>query len=121
MRSNPSVVFGFTLVVVLIVAVITAIISSLTVDSVFNKLFPLIDQTDEDPTVLIDFILSDLSSIATNLGINAVTTTVLLTISTVLVTGVLSATVQDAVLGRACTLAEAWNQIKPRVGVPSLY
>lgn len=121
MRSNPSVVFGFTLVVVLIVAVITAIISSLTVDSVFNKLFPLIDQTDEDPTVLIDFILSDLSSIATNLGINAVTTTVLLTISTVLVTGVLCATVQDAVLGRACTLAEAWNQIKSRVGVLSLY
>lgn len=106
-RANPSVMFGFTLVVMSFAAFVSAFITgALHVTSAT----PSPDEVDPDLLTLYQFAASISDSL-----IGGLTTSAILLVVTLILTGVLALTVSDAVLGKKTTVASAWQRLKPRV------
>lgn len=108
-RSNPAVMFGFSVVVMAVVSLVSAVIEWATSGSLLASLDdPQGALTREDS---LTEVASELSGVLTG----TVGTSLLTTLATILVTGVLALSVADAVLGRVTDLGDAWRRVKPRL------
>ncbi|MDC4232672.1 glycerophosphoryl diester phosphodiesterase membrane domain-containing protein [Actinomyces sp. B33] len=106
-RSNPTVLFGFSVAVMAVVAVISGVGMFLSSDAL------LIGGLD-DPQASIDDELTAVSSQIAGLLTTSLLSSAGSFFATLLLSGVLSIAVADAVLGLKPTLAEAWSRFTPR-------
>lgn len=108
-RSNPAVMFGFSVLVMAVVSLVSAVIEWLTSGSLLASLDdPQGALTGEDSLTQVASQLS--GALTGTLG-----TSVLTMLATILVTGVLALSVADAVLGKVTDLGDAWTRVKPRI------
>lgn len=108
LRANPSVMFGFTMAVMSVSALISG------VSAAFLTFAPEempITEGGVPNEVLFSFAQSISGAIVSSLG-----TYLVLFLATNLLTGVLALTVSDAVIGRKTNLSSAWQRLRPRFG-----
>ncbi|WP_131333535.1 hypothetical protein [Schaalia vaccimaxillae] len=107
-RTNPAVVFGFAFAVTAVVAALSALVYYF----IFSAMETSMGLTD--PQASID---DELTFIASELGGMLVSSGVLMIfslLSSILLVGILSVAVSEAVLGSKPTFSEAWERFKPR-------
>ena len=108
-RSNPAVMFGFSVLVMAVVSLVSAVIEWLTSGSLLASLDdPQGALTGEDS-------LTEVASQLSGALTGTLGTSVLTMLATILVTGVLALSVADAVLGKVTDLGDAWTRVKPRI------
>lgn len=108
-RSNPAVMFGFSVLVMAVVSLVSAVVEWLTSGSLLASLDdPQGALTGEDS-------LTEVASQLSGMVTGTLGTSVLTTLATILVTGVLALSVADAVLGKVTDLGDAWTRVKPRI------
>lgn len=108
LRANPSVMFGFTMAVMSVSALISGLSAVFLTPSPEETLIPGNDAPDE---VLFSFAQSISGTLVTSIG-----TYIVLFLATNLLTGVLALTVSDAVIGRKTDLPSAWQRLRSRFG-----
>ena len=109
-RSNPKVLFGFTVVIMLLVSLITSVsilLSGLGYESVAN--------TDYDPQALQQS-LEDRSNVLLLQMISSMVQWIVTFAGTSILTGLLASTVSQMTVGRNLTLSEAWAMTRKRLG-----
>ena len=109
-RSNPKVLFGFTVVIMLLVSLIASVsilLSGLGYESVAN--------TDYDPQALQQSI-TDRSNVLLLQMISNLVQWIVTFAGTSILTGLLAATVSQMTVGRKLTLSEAWAMTRKRLG-----
>ena len=109
-RSNPKVLFGFTVVIMLLVSLIASVsilLSGLGYESVAN--------TDYDPQALQQSI-TDRSNVLLLQMISNLVQWIVMFAGTSILTGLLAATVSQMTVGRKLTLSEAWAMTRKRLG-----
>ena len=109
-RSNPKVLFGFTVVIMLLVSLITSVsilLSGLGYESVAN--------TDYDPQALQQS-LEDRSNVLLLQMISNLVQWIVTFAGTSILTGLLASTVSQMTVGRKLTLSEAWAMTRKRLG-----
>ena len=109
-RSNPKVLFGFTVVIMLLVSLIASVsilLSGLGYESVAN--------TDYDPQALQQS-LEDRSNVLLLQMISNLVQWIVTFAGTSILTGLLAATVSQMTVGRNLTLSEAWAMTRKRLG-----
>ena len=110
LRRNPKVLFGYTIVIMTIVA----LVNGLAVFMPFYSLMTLSGSTSDPQASYSDFLASSsLSLISTLLGY------VVLFLATflggALINGVLSVTVSQMVIGKKITFGQAWSMVRRRL------
>ena len=109
-RSNPKVLFGFTVVIMLLVSLIASVsilLSGLGYESVAN--------TDYDPQALQQS-LEDRSNVLLLQMISNLVQWIVTFAGTSILTGLLASTVSQMTVGRNLTLSEAWAMTRKRLG-----
>ena len=109
-RSNPKVLFGFTVVIMLLVSLIASVsilLSGLGYESVAN--------TDYDPQALQQS-LEDRSNVLLLQMISNLVQWIVTFAGTSILTGLLASTVSQMTVGRKLTLSEAWAMTRKRLG-----
>lgn len=106
-RANPAAMFAFSLAVMALVAVLSALIEYLAGTSLTAFL--------SDPTASIEDQLTYAASGISSTILTSVTSTALSSIASMVLMGMLGLTVWDAVLGRQTSVADAWNRFKGRL------
>ena len=109
-RSNPKVLFGFTVVIMLLVSLITSVsilLSGLGYESVAN--------TDYDPQALQQS-LTDRTNVLLLKMISNMVQWIVTFAGTSILTGLLASTVSQMTVGRKLTLSEAWSMTRRRLG-----
>lgn len=108
-RSNPAVMFGFSVVVMAVVSLASAVVEWLTMGSFLDSL------DDPQGALATGDSLTEVASQLTGILTGTAGTSLLTTLATILVTGVLALSVADAVLGKVTDLGNAWTRVKPRL------
>ena len=109
-RSNPKVLSGFTVVIMLLVSLIASVsilLSGLGYESVAN--------TDYDPQALQQS-LEDRSNVLLLQMISNLVQWIVTFAGTSILTGLLASTVSQMTVGRNLTLSEAWAMTRKRLG-----
>lgn len=108
-RSNPTVMFGFSVVVMAVVSLVSAFIQWLTMGSFLDSLTDPqgAAQAGDDLTA----VASQISGVITGTAGSSLLTS----LATILITGILALSVADAVLGQVTDLGNAWARVKPRL------
>ena len=109
-RSNPKVLFGFTVVIMLFVSLIASVsilLSGLGYESVAN--------TDYDPQALHQS-MTDRSNVLLLRMISNMVQWITTFAGTTILTGLLASTVSQMTVGRNLTLSEAWAMTRKRLG-----
>ena len=105
LRHNPKVLFGFAVVVQLVVVIVTAALLGAVMVGAFSRLNTLRQGSDEFLTILIgSTALVAVAGIAISLGSVAFSA---------LVQGVVASDVAAAVLGDKATLGALWRRVRP--------
>ena len=109
-RSNPKVLFGFTVVIMLLVSLIASVsilLSGLGYESVAN--------TDYDPQALHQS-MTDRTNVLLLRMISNMVQWIATFAGTTILTGLLASTVSQMTVGRNLTLSEAWAMTRKRLG-----
>jgi len=109
-RSNPKVLFGFTVVIMLLVSLIASVsilLSGLGYESVAN--------TDYDPQALQQS-MTDRTNVLLLKMISNMVQWIVTFAGTSILTGLLASTVSQMTVGRNLTLSEAWAMTRKRLG-----
>lgn len=105
-RANPTVMFGFAVGVMAVLAVLN------TAYTIFAGSY-LLGLTPQGAT---QDSLDAAATQLTRLLVGQLAGSLILAIGQTIVTGMLSVTVSDAVLGRVSSVGDAWNRVKGRIG-----
>lgn len=106
-RSNPAVMFGFSVAVLALLSLVGA-----GLQAAFSGSFYSI--VDDPQAALQDDATAAASGIAGMLVSNFATSALAI-IATTILSGILALTVSDAVLGRVTSLGGAWARVRPRL------
>lgn len=106
-RSNPAVMFGFSVALLAILSLIGAAVQA----AFSGSFYSIID----DPQAALDNDLTNTSSGLASLLVSNFGTSALTMLATTILSGILALTVSDAVLGRVTALGNAWARVRPRL------
>ncbi|QWW20305.1 hypothetical protein I6B53_04225 [Schaalia sp. 19OD2882] len=108
-RANPSVMFGFSMAVMALVALVAGILQFFAWDYVFALAEQdLMTANAEDQ-------LTQTAAAISGMIFSTLFSSGLIALSTTILTGILAITVHDAVLGRKASVGDAWRAVAPRV------
>ncbi|WP_312347712.1 glycerophosphoryl diester phosphodiesterase membrane domain-containing protein, partial [Actinomyces sp.] len=106
-RSNPAVMFGFSVALLAVLSLISAGIQA----AFSSSFYSIID----DPQAALEDDLTNTASGLASLLVSNLGTSVLTMLATAILSGILALTVSDAVLGRVTALGDAWSRVRPRL------
>ena len=106
-RSNPAVMFGFSVALLAVLSLISAAVQA----AFSSSFYSIID----DPQAALDDDLTSTASGLSSLLVSNLGTSALTMLATAILSGILALTVSDAVLGRVTALGDAWSRVRPRL------
>ncbi|MCD4556743.1 glycerophosphoryl diester phosphodiesterase membrane domain-containing protein [Schaalia sp. lx-100] len=106
-RSNPVVMFGFSVAIMAVLAFLNAFLNYWFFGSFLNYL--------ENPTGSVDDMLTEVAAGFSHLIVGGIGVQFLTFIATSVLQGILAMSVSEAVLGRLITFGEAWDRMRPHV------
>lgn len=108
-RANPTVMFGFSVAVMAIVSLISALVEGVGA----GRWIGLLD--DPQGSLAAGDELTSLASSFASLLVTSLSSAVLTSLATMVLSGMLALTVSDAVLGTVTPLGGAWARVRPRL------
>lgn len=106
-RSNPAVMFGFSVALLAVLSLIGAAVQA----AFSSSFYSIID----DPQAALEDDLTNTASGLASLLVSNLGTSALTMLATAILSGILALTVSDAVLGRVTALGDAWSRVRPRL------
>ncbi|WP_026460059.1 glycerophosphoryl diester phosphodiesterase membrane domain-containing protein [Schaalia suimastitidis] len=107
-RSNPTVMFGFSVALMTIAGVVIGVMSYFVFGDFLSTL--------EDPTAAVNDDLTFFASLLSSTLMASLVQGAIVTVTTAFLSGMLAVAVSELVLGRVLTVTQTWERLRPRIG-----